>query len=239
MDNTRRFIALIPARGGSKTVLRKNLREIAGKPLVAYSIEAAIASAHVSEVYLSSDDDEILAIGSTFGCNLVKRPEVFAGDDATATDVVTHFFNEVQNAPKMENLTVVYLQPTSPLRTAAHIDASIDAMLQAKCNTLVSVVKLDKSPFKSFIIDSNGALQSLFDEKNSNARRQDLPATYVPNGAIYIFDRLTFLARGGFPSNGSLPFIMSAADSIDIDTERDVEDVCRIMQEKRKEQRHV
>jgi CMP-N-acetylneuraminic acid synthetase len=100
-------------------------------------------------------------------------------------------------------------------------------MIEQNSVTLVSVTELIESPFKSFKLDSNNRLQSLFDEKLSNARRQDLPTVYIPNGAIYVFRVSDFVEHGGFPSNGSLPFIMNKLDSIDIDTE---EDICRLEQ---------
>lgn len=88
----------------------------------------------------------------------------------------------------------------------------------------MSVSEAENSPFKMFTLDANGRLQSLFDEKLSNARRQDLPPVFAPNGAIYVFRVSEFNARGGFPSNGSMPFAMNANDSLDIDTE---DDICR------------
>ena len=106
-------------------------------------------------------------------------------------------------------------------------------MKTSMADSLVSVVELQKSPFKSFITGEDGRLKSLFEEQFSNHNRQQLPKAYIPNGAIYIFRKSLFLARSGFPSNGSLPYIMSAADSIDIDTEADLD---RARQ--RMEQRH-
>jgi CMP-N-acetylneuraminic acid synthetase len=98
----------------------------------------------------------------------------------------------------------------------------MDQFCSAGAASLVSVVKADKSPFKAFCLNENGFLESLFDEHLSNARRQDLPQCYFPNGAIYMFRISTFKQHGGFPSNGGVPFIMSARDSIDIDDEADL-----------------
>ncbi len=116
----------------------------------------------------------------------------------------------------------MYLQPTSPFRTARHIDNALEQMQAEKGHSLVSVLEMEKSPFKSFTLDANGHLQSLFDEKLSNARRQDLPAVFVPNGAIYVFRVSEFKSKCSFPSNGSIPFIMNQEDSLDIDTEDDI-----------------
>jgi CMP-N-acetylneuraminic acid synthetase len=108
------------------------------------------------------------------------------------------------------------------LRTARHIDDAFEQMQAANAQSLMSVSESDRSPFKMFTLDAEGRLQSLFDEKLSNARRQDLPTVFAPNGAIYVFRVSEFKARGGFPSNGSMPFVMNVNDSLDIDTEDDI-----------------
>lgn len=117
---------------------------------------------------------------------------------------------------------LTYLQPTSPLRTAEHIDSAFDEMEAKQGSACLSVVKLKKTPYKSFSLNQNGLLQSLFDENLSNANRQSLPETYYPNGAIYIFLLSEFIRKGAFPSNGSVPFRMSEKESLDIDTEDDI-----------------
>jgi CMP-N-acetylneuraminic acid synthetase len=224
------FIALIPARGGSKGLKRKNLRDLAGKPLLHHAIDAARGSRHVGYIYLSSEDEGILASGAQAACKTILRPAALAQDDSTATQVVQHFFE----AARIEgDPFIIYLQPTSPLRTSAHLDEAIAQMTAAGADSLVSVVELQKSPFKSFITGPDGRLKSLFEEKFSNHNRQQLPKAYIPNGAIYIFRKSLFQARGGFPSDGSLPYIMSAADSVDIDSEADLERARQIL-----EQRH-
>jgi CMP-N-acetylneuraminic acid synthetase len=205
------------------------MREIRGRPLVDFTLRAALDSLIIDEVYISSDDEEILNYANKINVRTVKRPEEFSSDTATANDVVRHFFSIVSKDNLQRDPYIVYLQPTSPLRNATHIDRALLAMSEAKFNTLVSVTELIKSPFKSFTIGASGALQSLFDEKLSNARRQDLTKAYIPNGSIYIFRVSDFLERGGFPSNGSFPFIMDEIDSIDIDTEDDISYVERIL----------
>jgi CMP-N,N'-diacetyllegionaminic acid synthase len=223
------FIALVPARGGSKGLARKNLRELAGKPLLNHAIDAARGSRNVAAIYISSEDEEILATGARAGCKTIQRPAALARDDSTATEVMRHFF---ETAALDGDPTIIYLQPTSPLRTSGHIDNAIGAMIAAGATSLVSVVELEKSPFKSFVCGEDGRLKSLFDEKFSNHNRQQLPKAYIPNGAIYIFTRSLFLARGGFPSEGSLPYIMSAADSVDIDTQADLDRAQKLMEQR-------
>jgi CMP-N,N'-diacetyllegionaminic acid synthase len=220
--NTSQVIGLIPARGGSKGVLRKNMMVIAGKPLIDFSILAAQHSNYITSVYVSSDDEAILRHAQTIGATGIVRPNEFATDTASAIDVVDHFIGTLSITLLQEDPYIVYLQPTSPIRTARHIDDALGQMLAANAQSLMSVSEMKKSPFKMFTLDAKGRLQSLFDEKLSNARRQDLPAVFAPNGAIYVFRVSEFKARGGFPSNGSMPFVMNGNDSLDIDTEDDI-----------------
>lgn len=224
-----RTVALIPARGGSKGVRRKNLRDLAGKPLLQHTVDAARGCGRISGIYLSSEDDEILAVGEGMGCTLVRRPLALAQDESSANDVVLDFFAQV---PLAEEDVILYLQPTSPLRTSAQLDDALARMAAANAAGLVAVTELEKSPYKAFRLDSQGHLESLFGEKYSNFGRQQLPRTYMPNGAIYIFTKRFFTNRGGFPSNGSLPYIMSKADSVDIDTEADLEQAARLLEQR-------
>lgn len=229
-DNTP-VLALIPARGGSKGIPRKNLAILQGKPLITHTIEFAVQTPRIDEVWVSSDDQDILAVASNAGARALRRPDHHASDEASAVGVVEHFIEQLPEARRNQNPLIVYLQPTSPLRTSAHIDAALDALIGHQARTLLSVTECEKSPFKTFRLDDAQRLISLFDEKQSNARRQDLPVAYQPNGAIYMFTVSDFLARGGFPSNGSVPFIMSATDSIDIDTVDDLARVANILGE--------
>lgn len=229
MGKEEKVIALIPARGGSKGVKRKNIRIVSGRALIDFTLQAAKDSHRIDSVYVSSEDDEILSVARASNVELVHRPPEFASDTASAVEVVRHFISVLPSSLREQNPYIVYLQPTSPLRTARHIDEALEKMELLNRHTLISVTELKVSPYKSFRIDYEGSLQSLFDEKLSNARRQDLPITYIPNGAIYIFRITDFVERGGFPSNGSLPFIMSEEDSVDVDTEEDVRGLERIL----------
>ncbi|WP_255554663.1 cytidylyltransferase domain-containing protein [Polynucleobacter sp. MWH-HuK1] len=222
--NTTPVVCLIPARGRSKGVYRKNMRTIAGKSLIDFTILAAQHSNYADNVYISSDDATILEHARTLGAIGIARPDEFASDTASAIAVVEHFLSMLPDTLLQEDPYIVYLQPTSPLRTSHHIDDALEQMLAAKGQSLVSVSEVQKSPFKMFTLDEKGRLQSLFDEKLSNARRQDLPEVFAPNGAIYVFRASEFKSRGGFPSNGSIPFVMNTEDSLDIDTE---DDICR------------
>jgi CMP-N-acetylneuraminic acid synthetase len=144
-----------------------------------------------------------------------------ATDDALAADVVLHFLRSVPFVYESDPI-ILYLQPTSPLRTAAHIDKALADMMRGNAPGVVSVVELMRSPFKSFRIDAKGYLQALFSEAETNLNRQALPRTFAANGAIYAFRASKFLEKRGFPSNGSLPLVMSEEESIDIDSQDDL-----------------
>jgi CMP-N,N'-diacetyllegionaminic acid synthase len=229
LENKRPVFALVPARGGSKGISKKNLALLNARPLVWYALHAAQSSPVVDAVWLSSDDEEILQVGRDAGVNLIRRPDELASDHASAIGVVEHFLCTLPAHLMSQDPVVLYLQPTSPLRTARHIGEALDIMQRKAVASVVSVVEQRHSPFKCFKLDDQGRLQSLFDETLSNLRRQDLPATYLPNGAIYAFLASEFKARGGFPSNGSAPYIMSERDSVDVDTPDDLKQVNDLM----------
>jgi CMP-N-acetylneuraminic acid synthetase len=221
-SDNRPVLALIPARGGSKGIRRKNLALVGGRPLVWHTLNAALHAPVIDAVWLSSDDEEILQVGQDAGAKTLRRPAELASDAASAVGVVQHFAASLPETLSALDPVVVYLQPTSPLRTAKHIVEALALMQREGARSVMSVVELQHSPYKSFKIDQQGRLQSLFDESLSNARRQDLPATFLPNGAIYAFTLSEFAARGGFPSNGGLPYVMTESESLDIDTPADL-----------------
>lgn len=214
--------ALVPARGASKGIPRKNLALLDGKPLIEYTIDAAKNSCWTDEVFVSSDDQSILTIAKHLGVTPLLRPGEYASDEASAVSVVNHFIKFLLSRSTQLDAFILYLQPTSPLRRSEHIDAAIEKMLNDSAQSVVSVVEAEMPPQKSFKLDSNGRLLSMFDERLSNARRQDLPKCFYPNGAIYGFRISEFISRSGFPSNGSIPFVMTRESSVDIDSFHDL-----------------
>jgi CMP-N,N'-diacetyllegionaminic acid synthase len=224
--------ALIPARGGSKGIPKKNLKLLAGRPLIEYAINAAKESKLVDEIWVSSDDHKILNFSVDCGVGALLRPGNLATDDISAIPVVSHFIEQLPNTAHELNALILYLQPTSPLRVSRHIDESVSKMFEANLLSVMSIVKSEKNPYKAFKIDGSGKLISLFDERLSNARRQDLPHCFYPNGAIYGFRISEFIGKDRFPSNGSYPYLMSPDESIDIDTAEDLDLAEKIIREK-------
>ena len=151
----------------------------------------------------------------------VLRPEEYSNDDTTSMEVVNHFLSIISKELILLDPYILYLQPTSPLRTNNHIDDALSKMEEKRLHKMISVVEMTKNPFKSFVLDENGFLKVLFKNGSTNMRRQDLPKVYMPNGAMYVFSVSDFLREGTFPTNGSYPYIMNEKDSIDIDNEND------------------
>ena len=222
-------LALIPARGGSKGLSRKNLRRVGGRSLVEWALRCGTEAERVDHVFLSSEDPEILAVGERLSVRVLERPCAAASDDATADDVIMHFAQALPAEYREADPWIVYLQPTSPLRAAGHVEAALDRLLETGARGVVSVVPAHPSPFKTFSLDPDGALEPLFDESSVHANRQDLPVTYVHNGAIYIFRLSQVEEVGGFPVTGAVPYVMTPEDSLDVDSERDLEVVARVM----------
>ena len=213
------ILAVIPARGGSKGVPRKNIRLLNGKPLIAYTIEEAKKSRYISRIIVSTEDDEIAKVSNKYGAEVIRRPMELAKDDTPTIDVVLHVLDNLKNR-NIEPDIVVLLQPTSPLRTSQDIDNAIKLFMEHDCDSVVSVCEVQHSPYWSFKIE-NGYLKPIFGESYLKKRRQELPKAYIPNGAIYITTPDILRKYRSFYCKKTLPYIMPPEKSIDIDSELD------------------
>lgn len=219
MIGDRKVLALIPARGGSKGVPRKNIREVGGKPLIAWTIEAAKASRHIDRLVLSSDDNEIMEVASLWGCEVpFARPKELATDVADSMSVVRHAIGAL---PERYDYLVL-LQPTSPMRSAHDIDGAIELCVDARAPACVSVSEPDKSPFWMFKLDGARVVHPLFAESEIPDRRQDAPRVYALNGAVYVARTDHLVGGGTFLAPGTVGFAMPKERSFDIDTELDL-----------------
>src|SRR5687767_5058839 len=181
MIGARRVLAVIVARGGSQGLPGKNILPIAGRPLLAWTIDAARAARSIDRTILSSDDEAIIAAARGCGCEVpFRRPAELATDTATAVDVVLHALDNVS-----EYDVVVLLQPTSPLRTAADIDAACAQLAASGAPSCVSVCMAEQSPYWMYRLNGSRRLEPLLEAPTGATRRQDLPPVYVLNGAIY------------------------------------------------------
>jgi CMP-N,N'-diacetyllegionaminic acid synthase len=215
-----KVIAIIPARGGSKGIPRKNLVNFSGKPLMQWSIDAALKSKYITDVVVSSDDDEILNVAQVNKEVLViKRPVELAQDISKTEPVLTHVLDSL-NGIKYDYL--ILLQPTSPLRTSKDVDFAFEKLLNSEATSLISVCELEHHPYKSFKVDENDYLQGIINNNYPFYPRQELPKTFRANGAIYIIEVATFQKKNTLLTNKTIRFEMSIESSLDIDTVNDL-----------------
>ena len=230
MLNGLTVVALIPARGGSKGLPGKNLMKLAGKSLLERAIDCAKLPDNIVDfIVVSSDDDAILAEATRCGAIAHRRKAEAATDTATPADLLEDFFEGEDSLIIGRDILVIYLQPTSPLRTPKHVSQALDIYRANELRgSVVSVVQLDKSPYWTLIIE-DGKLSPMFPDA-FNKNRQELPPTFVPNGAIYLFKYTDFAEQRKIPTPGASAFVMSVQDSIDIDTQADFDNAAAILE---------
>jgi CMP-N,N'-diacetyllegionaminic acid synthase len=215
----RSVLALITARGGSKGLPGKNLLPVNGRPLLAWTVDAARRSAYVDRVVLSSDDEIIAAAALACGCEVpFRRPDELASDTAATIDVALHALAELPGHDWL-----VLLQPTSPLRTAADIDAALERCVATGARSCVSVTAVEQSPYWMYRIGDNDRLNPIMEALPAASRRQDLPAVYALNGAVYVADTGELKRTRSFINTDTVAYVMPAERSIDIDTAADFE----------------
>ncbi|TQP19753.1 acylneuraminate cytidylyltransferase family protein [Vibrio cholerae] len=219
MINGKRVIAIIPARGGSKRLPRKNVLSLAGKPLIGWSIEAAQQSKYIDEIFVSTDDQEISDVAFQFGVNVPElRPIELATDTASSTDVLIY---TLRKFGQQSNI-IVSLQPTSPLRTAKHIDEALALFITKGAFSVVSVTPCEHPPQWTNILPEDGSMKDFI--QCNNKRSQDLGEYYRLNGAIYIYDVQALLNSGTILyRDDTYAYKMSNKYSVDIDNEFDFE----------------
>ena len=214
-------IAIIPARGGSKRLPGKNIKLLGDKPLIAWTIDAAIKSKVFDHVFVSTDSEEIANISKQYGAEVpFLRPAELASDTATTNDVVTHLVDWYEAESSNKVSTIAILQPTSPLRNADHINEAFAEMEAKNAKAIISVCELEH-PIQ--FCNQLGLDKSMagFIKQEDMKRTQDLPSTYRLNGAIYIFNRSYVDRMNELYSEGAFAYIMDSKHSIDIDTQDD------------------
>lgn len=218
-NKAKSIAAIITARGGSKGVPRKNLRMLAGKPLIAHSILAALHCNLISKCVVSTEDQEIAEVSREWGAEIIERPSELAGDMSSSIDVVLHALDTLKKESCLPDYFVL-LQPTSPIRNEVHLNACIEKFFTSNMKSALSVTEVEHHPYKSFYME-NECLVPLFDNESLHKPRQLLPKVYRSNGAIYMMESTQFMESRTFFVEPAMPFIMSSEDSIDIDTELD------------------
>lgn len=218
-----RCLGLITARGGSKGLPGKNVRMTAGKPLIAWTLEAALKAKSLDRTIVSTDDREIAETARRFGGEApFMRPPELARDDSPHVDVVLHALAWLDEEQDFRPDYVVLLQPTSPLRTAEDIDGAVALARSKKADAVVSVCETHDHPYLVRRIAENGTLEEFLPCPLSYARRQDLPPAYALNGAIYVIRPSALVAARTFLPSSTQAFVMPADRSYQIDTAADL-----------------
>jgi len=224
-------LAIIPARGGSKGVPSKNTRLLCGKPLIAYTVEEALKSRHISRTIVSTDSADIARVARKCRAEVpFLRPAELAQDDTPMLPVVKHAVSFME-ANGYHPEIVVLLQPTSPLREARHIDQAVDKLMETGADCVVSICP-EKHPPQWLFTLADGVLKPLFDEKIE--LRQQSQGVYRLNGAVYVMKRDAVMQAEAILSGDTRAIVMPPEASVDIDTELDFKLAEALLQQKRR-----
>jgi CMP-N,N'-diacetyllegionaminic acid synthase len=216
-----RNLAVIPARSGSKGIKDKNIKMLSGKPLLAYTIEAAKQSGLFDEIFVSTDSEKYAKIAQEWGASVpFLREDELSTDIASSWDVVKNAIIRFRDMGK-EFDTVALLQPTSPLRTADDIIAGYNMMKEKDANIIVAVCEVDHSPLWSNILPKDLSFTNFINQDIVNMPRQSLPIYYRINGALYIAKTKYLMSTDNIYADKSYAVIMSKEHSVDIDDEMD------------------
>lgn len=223
------ILALIPARSGSKTIPNKNVQLLSGKPLITYTIDAAIKSTLISRCIVSTDSSNIADISEKAGAETpFMRPSDLSGDTATMNPVLCHALYWLEQNQQYTPTHIVLLQPTSPLRTPGDIDEALTIMLESDADGVVSLCETKHHPYHAKSISEAGIISNFLPDTvlpnnpNSFHRRQDLPKSYALNGAIYSVKSHIMLQKKTFYTESTKAYLMPEERSLDIDTPWDL-----------------
>jgi CMP-N-acetylneuraminic acid synthetase len=223
MYKNKKFLAIIPARGGSKRLPRKNILDLAGKPLIAWTIEAALNSKYIDRVVVSTDDDEIALISKQYGADVpFIRSAKLAKDTSGSVDVIKDTVKKLEEMNDYYQY-VILLQPTSPMRTKNHIDEAIDLLLTKNADSVISVAPVNHPVEWTNTLQDDCSMSNFFSAKHEGMRSQDFPVRYIVNGSIYINKIETLIATNSLINCGNgFAYVMKENDSIDIDNKIDL-----------------
>jgi CMP-N-acetylneuraminic acid synthetase len=240
-DNTEKpahkILAVIPARGGSKGVVRKNIRPVCGKSLIAYTIETALAAQHLlHRTIVSTDDHAIAAVARDHGADVpFLRPVELAGDKVPTLPVLQHAVSFIEEQDDIKIAWVLLLQPTAPLRALEDIEASLTLAFQNNCDSVISVVQVfAEHPILMKRIEDNRLLPYCIEEKEGTRRQDYQPPAYMRNGAIYLTRRDVLMNKNSIWGKVIRPYVMPPERSVSIDSELELKLVELILQERLK-----
>ncbi len=220
------ILAIIPARGGSKSIPRKNIKLMAGVPLIAYSIAAAKAARQIARVIVTTDDDEIAAVARRWGAEVpFMRPAELAQDETPDLPVFTHALNWLAQNEDYRPDTIVHLRPTTPFRRLSHVEHALDILTQSpEVDSVRSVSVPSQNPYKMWVVGTEGQLRPLIEgpvPEAYNLPRQRLPIVYLHNGYVDVIRRQTLLEQNSMTGAHIAPLILNPEDLIDIDSPTD------------------
>jgi len=218
------ILAVIPARGDSKSIPRKNIAKVNGKPLISYTISAALEVDCLTDIVVSTEDAEIAKISKKLGAQVpFIRPLNLASDDAQSFPVIEHALHFMEKVRGFKYDAILMLQPTSPLRTSKHINDSIDLFNSQKCDSVVSIVSVGGNhPLRMKRFEGN-KLVNYIDQGFWNMRpRQILPDVYIRNGAIYLVRRDVIIKQSQLIGTMCLGYVMGDIQSVNIDAPIDL-----------------
>ena len=234
MINNKKVLAIIPARGGSKGLPGKNIKELCGKPLIAWSIEVARACRNIDRIVVSTDDDQIAEVAKKYGIELpFMRPAELATDTTSTVDLIFHTIEWLKKDQDYEDDYILLLQPTSPLRIAEDIEGVIQTLKDKDAQAVVSVCETDHHPWWSNTLPENGNMKDFLRPEILNKRRQDLPVFYRLNGAIYLAETDYLSEQNSFFGSDTFAYEMPKNRSIDIDSDIDFK-LAELLMEKQK-----
>ncbi|EKD28501.1 MAG: Acylneuraminate cytidylyltransferase [uncultured bacterium] len=208
-------IAIIPAKGYSRRLPNKNIMVFNGKPMLSWSIEAALGSEFIKRTFVSSECEDIISVARSYGVDIINRPKKLSGDTSSSESVILHALNHFNKNEKYLPRYFILLQPTSPLRSSLDIDNAFKCFFESKANALISGYEIKFDPFKSLQIDNSGFLNR---PKISGKR---FLKYFYQNGAIYINKTNIFMKSLNLFPSVTVPFFMDKSKSIDIDFKED------------------
>ena len=211
-------VAFIPARAGSISIPRKNLVLLSGKPLVQYSIDNAKESRIFDRIIISTNDDDVKEVASFAGLEIHDRPESLASNLSRVVEAIEHATTVMDLSP---DCTICVLQPTSPLRTSRDVVDAVNLHRRNNQSSVVSVVEAEHHPLKTVTIDSE-RIHAFFGQENLETSRQKLPQVFRINGAIYVSRLGDILRQHSLAPDGALAYLMSAENSVDVDSLHDL-----------------
>lgn len=229
------IVCVIPARGGSKGIRDKNIRQVLGRPLIAYSIECGLACPSIDHVVVTTDSDRIAEIALKYGAEVpFMRPAGLAGDTTPMMPVLEHALHACEGLYATEIEALVLLSPANPLRTPKDVEKCLEIFRQGPCDAVITAVPARRNPYFNMVVEKGGYARLVIEPEVPIGRRQDCPAVYDLNDSIWVFSRETIVERKDRIPEKSRLYVMGQDSALDVDDELDLEILETIM-----ERRHV